>query len=603
MNPSYVSFSELFEHKPCYLVPKYQRAFAWRESQIDDFIKDIINVCTKRGEGSFIEHFFGGIICVDIPYPGAPPVKQYEIIDGQQRLTAFSLLVHVVRSKYSQLRLDADGVGNAELIGKCETQLDDLKKRFLEFKQMVGGDQVTIHVMRLSRRDNDYYSSLIRGGNPDSTKESHDRLKLANEIINKTINDFLGAANDLHERFNLLQVIENSLAADLKILLLTTPTKKDAYRLFQVINDRGTSLTDADLIRSRVLELMENNTAQQDTAEYLLDEIVSHESTEEQLSWVYESLVGKKPRSDAMFDDFMDNYFSIDKEGSLTLDEVMKLLDEVKSLHRDVLQVRDFQSGIWPYDSSLPITAWDRDRLSVLVEYLRNSASIPLLLSAKLLGHIKFSNIVQMLERFFYRYKIMCKGHNGPLKHIYNKHSQLIRVAPDDYDVELLRGELNSLLDERASKDSFNTAINELFYSKRGGNKPLKHLLLMSNQYLMWFEKGANGNPECIDKSIIRDRKEGSTIEHIYPKSIVQDDRGYNQALELVKNKVNNLTILSATENTLAGTESFDEKKLVYAESSSELARKVSENDTWSSAMAEQNAEYIRQVCSAIFRA
>ena len=603
MNPSYVSFSELFEHKPSYIVPRYQRAFAWEETQIDDFLKDIVNVFLKREQGEAVEHFFGGIICVDLPFPGAPPVKQYEVIDGQQRLTTFSLLVHSIISSYQSLCDRAKEEGDHEVIRMCETQLDDLKKRFLEFEQMVAGDQITIHVMKLSKRDNDFYSSLVRGGEPVVTKESHARLKSAFASINTTVFDLLNEAEDLKSKFHLLQVFENSLSADFKILLLTTTTKKDAYRLFQVINDRGTSLTDADLIRSKILELLDDNSVQQDEAETLLDVVVSHEGSEQQLSWVYESIVGKKPRSDAMFDDFMSEFFTNEKEHSLSLEEVNLLLQEVRDLHSDVLQVREFQSGVWPYENVLPITAWDRDRLSVLVEYLGNSASIPLLLSARLLNQRKFSDIVQMLERFFYRYKIMCGGHNGPLKSIYNTHSLLIRAEPDEYDVEVLRSDLNELLSNRASDESFHIAITELFYSRRGGNKPLKHLLLMINQFWSWFHQGARGTPQCIDKSIIRDRREGTTLEHIYPKSLEEMDANYIAAMELVKNKINNLTVLSAAENTLAGTEPFEEKKVVYAASSSELARYVSGVGRWDGASSQAYLDKIIQISLTVFKA
>tara|TARA_B100000446_G_C10552524_1_gene341220 strand:+ start:8156 stop:9967 length:1812 start_codon:yes stop_codon:yes gene_type:complete len=603
MNPSYVSFSELFEHKPSYFVPRYQRAYAWEDTQVGDFIKDVKHVFESREGGASIEHFFGGIICVDIPYPGAPPVKQYEIIDGQQRLTTFSLLVHSIISHYQELSDAAELEGEAELVRMCKTQLDDLKKRFLEFDQMVAGEQVTIPVMKLSKRDNDFYSSLIRLGSPAATKESHERLKSAFDNINSFTRICLDGSPDLSGKFNKLQVFENALAADFKILLLSTATKKDAYRLFQVINDRGVSLTDADLIRSKVLELLEGNTHQQDEAEQLLDQVVSHENSEEQLSWVFESVIGKKPRSDAMFDDYMGSFFSTEKEGGLTLGEVNVLLEEVRALHRDVLQVRDFQSGLWPYDYALPITAWDRDRLSVLVEYLANSASIPLLLSARGLDHRKFSEIVQMLERFFYRYKTMCNGHNSPLKAIYNSHSLAIRENPEGYNVDALRVDLNNLMEQRASEDSFKIAINELFYSKRGGNKPLKHLLLMINQYWSWFNQGAHGNPACLDKSIIRDRREGATIEHIYPKGLSVDDEGYDDTLEGVKNSISNLTILPAAENTLVGTECFDEKKNVYKGSSSELARFISQEQDWDGQAAQEYCDKICQVAFSIFRA
>lgn len=603
MHPSYVSLSSLFEHKPSYVVPTYQRAYAWSEGQIDDFIKDISLVFKQREQGNPVEHFFGGIICVDVPYPGAPPVQQYEIIDGQQRLTTFSILANVLIHHYQYLAQEAHNEGKNELQIQSISQLDDLKKRFLEFNQIVAGEQVTIPVMKLSRRDHEFFAALIRGGKQEATIKSHEKLRVAFDKIYKETKNLLDEADNLSDRFNKLIVFENSIAADYKLLLLSTTTKKDAYRLFQVINDRGASLTDADLIRSRILELMEGNANQQDEAERLLDVIVSHEGTEEQLSWVYESYIGKKPRSDAMFDDYMEGFFTNDKDNSLTLEEVDKLLEEVRLLNSCVIQVRDFQSGIWPYETSQPVVAWDRDRLSVLVEYLGNSAAIPLLLSATELSQNDFSEVVQMLERFFYRYKVMCGGHNGPLKAIYSQHSLRIRQNPVNYDKEGLREDLNKLLDERATIDSFKLAIDELFYSKRGGNKPLKHLLLMVNQFHSWFLQRGNGVPACLDKTSIKDRKEGTTIEHIYSKGFAEDDPNYDVVLEEMKNSIKNLTILSTDENNLAGMEGFDDKKAVYGSSSFPLNRIISQKQSWGEADVNEYSDLIKNIASAVFRA
>ena len=99
-------------------------------------------------------------------------------------------------------------------------------------------------------------------------------------------------------------------------------------------------------------------------------------------------------------------------------------MTKTETLGKDIESVRELLACNWPYENQTPITAWDRDRLAVLIDYLGNTAAIPLLLSAKKgLNHRQFSEIVQMLERFFYRYKIMCNGHNTALKKIYSKHA------------------------------------------------------------------------------------------------------------------------------------------------------------------------------------
>ena len=63
--------------------------------------------------------------------------------------------------------------------------------------------------------------------------------------------------------------MEDILIEDFTVIHISTDSKTEAYRLFQVLNDRGISLTDGDLLRARTLELLDNGAfeTQQTTAE------------------------------------------------------------------------------------------------------------------------------------------------------------------------------------------------------------------------------------------------------------------------------------------------------------------------------------------------
>jgi hypothetical protein len=39
---------------------------------------------------------------------------------------------------------------------------------------------------------------------------------------------------------------------------MASDKKEEAFRLFQVINDRGTNLTDGGLLRAKTLDILEN---------------------------------------------------------------------------------------------------------------------------------------------------------------------------------------------------------------------------------------------------------------------------------------------------------------------------------------------------------
>ena len=75
--------SELFDGRKIFNIPKYQRAYAWEEQQLKDFVEDIENQKPDRS------YFFGTIL-----FQAQPRREGFEIIDivdGQQRITTLSL--------------------------------------------------------------------------------------------------------------------------------------------------------------------------------------------------------------------------------------------------------------------------------------------------------------------------------------------------------------------------------------------------------------------------------------------------------------------------------------------------------------------------------
>ena len=64
IEPTYTSVGSLFQYRPMFFIPKYQRAYAWDSESLSDFIKDLKNCFDKRQSGSPINHFFGGVLSV-----------------------------------------------------------------------------------------------------------------------------------------------------------------------------------------------------------------------------------------------------------------------------------------------------------------------------------------------------------------------------------------------------------------------------------------------------------------------------------------------------------------------------------------------------------
>lgn len=99
MRPYTRSIVELFDGKKRYLIPLYQRQYAWKVSpQLELLWEDIERAVARldADRQAATPHFMGAIVIAQIKTYGKQ-VQAFEVIDGQQRLTTFQLLLAAFR--------------------------------------------------------------------------------------------------------------------------------------------------------------------------------------------------------------------------------------------------------------------------------------------------------------------------------------------------------------------------------------------------------------------------------------------------------------------------------------------------------------------------
>jgi hypothetical protein len=604
MDPTYTSVGDLFVNKPMFFVPKYQRAYAWDSDSVDDFIKDLQTVFNKRKNGSPVTHFFGGVLSVEYSVQGAVRQHEYEIIDGQQRISTFTLLISCLVSRYKLLKeeLEKNG-GDPKNESYVSERISDLSARFLEFGQEVQRQRKTIEVLRMSKADSNFYRDLVRGKSPLKGRDSHRRMESAYFAINKSVGEMIDTSSVINQMDDL-EIIQYTVDQDFTILHMVTKTRGDAFRLFQVINDRGTSLTEGDLLKSRTLELLETYTYEQEKAEEIWDDILADapRDTANYLNWIYDSYKGKSMVKNSIFDQFLDAFFPQNNQ-EISQDDAQQILNSLEILLVDIKRCRKLADGEWLYPNSSSVQGWDRNRLSLLVKELGHTLAMPLLLAASDLKQKDFSEIVQMLERTFFRYKIICNQHANPLLAIYRSECLAIRRDSVQYNAMSLRTKLTELLKKKASDEDFKRQIQTLKYHESGGgsNKPLKYLLITIEYYYQWYKSGAKGKFK-IDKTKIHDFA-GTSIEHIYSKKMSSDSSHYSTAMEELKHSLGNLTILDPNQNSEIGNNGFSEKKKIFNESSILLTKEsIGTQNDWSPKTIEAHRDLLTQIALAVFK-
>ena len=601
----YMPVGMLFKSESISVTPKYQRGYAWDKPEITAFLQDVEQVFIARKNGTPKNHFFGSMVIVKDSLMGAFNKHEYELVDGQQRISTFVLLATSILKHYRDIEkkcAEIQDTVNQLLVNK---RIDKLKSRFIEFEQDINREVTTLNVLKLSKYDNDFFKNLIRFTAPNPIENAYNkRMNNAFKEIDNKVADLAKADNLAHYMDNL-QIIETNIDVDFSILNIITYDKREAYTLFQVLNNRGKSLTEGELLRAKTLEMLETYPSQQATIENYWDKILLDEpnQTEDYLRWIYNSKKGRSAGSRTLFDDYLEAFYPHYKKPNLLMSEADETQIETRKLLEEISNCRKLANGEWVFPILQPIEAWDRNRLNLLIKELKSTNSMPLLLAACQLDHKRFSEIVQCVERFTFRYTIICNQHASHAHAVYLSEAIAIRRNPNGYNINNLKNKLKNLLDTKANDTFFKSSLDTLMYkdsNNNGSNKALKYFLITIEDYLRWYRDGNTaGEPICKDKSRLLAFAD-TTIEHVYPRNA--SGTVYEADLDDLKNTLGNLTIMGIHDNGGKGDSSFASSRTVFIQSSIKMNNEIGNNTLWNRTSILTRADELKNIATAIFK-
>ena len=419
ISPHHLTIGQLFQQNFIFRVPKYQRYYAWDEEQIDDFLKDLEACIAARRAGGRKHHFLGGIVTVTTPSPGTVR-RNVEVIDGQQRLATLTILAHELSRAMKALAGDVDATAVNSPKAFLETSAATLWRQYESFQDAVALNMVEVARLELSKPDKDFFAQMLddAAAAPAITRTSHDRLARARNRIRAKIADLLAGGSDI-DRAGTLSFVAEVLANDWTVIHMGADQRDEAYMLFQVLNDRGTSLTEGELLRSRTLEMLDGGGTPQQSqmVEDAWDKILTGKPDDigEGLRWIYSSYEARRPGKTTLYDDFLASRYPAHSVGQLNPAQARAVVAATQSIKADFDRMADILDGRWPYAAPVPqVTTWDKDRLRLLIPELRLLITMPLLIPTSALDQPTFAKVVHLVERFMYRYKIVVNARSSP---------------------------------------------------------------------------------------------------------------------------------------------------------------------------------------------
>lgn len=560
------------------IVPSYQRAYAWDEDEIGDFLGDLESIYNRPADAEPGYHFMGSIVTAVEPKVGVSGwAHSYEVIDGQQRLATFGMLLAALIGKFKQVEDTAQSLGQqsvSELAGAHATLLVD---DCLMFRPIIGSSRVLRPRIELSGVDARVYSSLISGEDPndyvDTGRESHALLLSAFTKITSFVHEYSEDAS-LDLSLEKLLSLERVFLYRTYLVHMMAQDRQEGKRLFSVINNRGKNLSAGDLLRSATLEIGEGSEDASRRMEGAWDNILRDRPSrvDDFLMTVFASYQGHRAKKYLIFEEFMSAFFP----EKMSPDECATA---VERLEKDLSLYSQLNEGEWPYGPTeakkkTNVTEWDRSRLYQLVKEFDNTLAIPLLMAGCLLPEEDFARLVHLIERVTFRYKVIVGAHVTPLSKVYYRHAKQIRKEPENYHMDSLIKDLSRLLEKEASDERFQDELQAKLVYGRGNNRLIRYYLAMVESYLDSLTAGRT--PPRPERSVVHYPNQ-LTVEHVYsqnPSETISD-------LDDKTDYLGNLTIFGPDDNQTIGNLRFAEKKPYYSASRYKLNHALAQYDRW----------------------
>ncbi len=515
MNPEQNTINDFFSKtSTIFSIPAYQRNYTWAEENCEKLLQDIVNISKDNKK----THFMGSITYILHLIDDEKSLRQlreFVIIDGQQRITTLMLLLKAIETK----------IPNEEIKKEIDNLLN-LSEQKLRLKP-IKSDKEAFDLVMQNRSHELQGVSHIRNNYKFFTKELEHYISKGYRI------------EEIYGAFLRLKIIAIGL----------DPREDDPQVVFESINATGVQLKGLDLIRNYLM--MEKNSENQN---HLYETY-----------WVpLENWLGEKD-----LNDFIKTYLRIYFEDKVKEGE-REVYYALKAHHRENFpnDIQGLMSDMREYGRIYQIFL-DRDyhflhrgdsqqlanlrlRIKDLVKIKFGVANPFVLRCARdfeegKLDYENFYEILQILISYFVRRSVCGESTNALNKVLYPLYRQLkLYRQLENVSADALKHYLGKSVGQMVFPND--DKIKEAFAVRNAyaTNQACKFILLE-------IEKLSNAEPP---------KEENLEVEHFYPKTPTQEWRDmvgdYFTFEQDYLNNFGNLTL--SGQNQKLGNKSYEAK-------------------------------------------
>ncbi|WP_159820248.1 GmrSD restriction endonuclease domain-containing protein [Colwellia sp. 20A7] len=201
-----LSITNLFSEGE-YVIPIYQRNYAWGEPEVEQLLQDILDVADQAGVQAK-SYYIGSLVAYKRKN------GNYETIDGQQRHTTLSIIISALRNEFG-------------------LAVNNITRSNLGFDSRPKSDETL--------------RSMFHGSDLDIEEKS---MRVAYQVVKRFFSN---------EKAKVTLFAEY-LLTHVKILRVIVPHDTDLNHYFEIMNNRGEQLEKHEVLKARLMDALDHET-------------------------------------------------------------------------------------------------------------------------------------------------------------------------------------------------------------------------------------------------------------------------------------------------------------------------------------------------------
>ena len=539
-------------------IPYWQRKYDWDKEQIEQFLNDLLN---------FYEHYTPGNT-----YPMGTMMfiidkndeKTYkEVQDGQQRTTTFYILFFAIIN-YIKKHLQEETLKGqdkkieylTDLSNEWTTKLYSPSKKKPNLELQAYNQQIFLDIIN----DDVDHTKKFNKNLTDSNDKIESKYIYFMKNISKIFNqDTIESIN--HEKLNI-EKFSNIIQEYVKFVVVEGDSHKEAWSVFDIINNRGKNLSSVDLLKNNIFRLIANENIDDVEITKKHDIVLEkwkkldilNENGKEIDTFIRHWLLSKKDKY--KYTNIIKNRISDRFEDILKNNEnIMDLVDDLSKSSELYLKLYFPERYVWSNNS-----IYNQKIKNILKEIkILGLAQVtvmllPLFMNDKIHDKLKY-DCCKLLRNFVFQFSTLSKRSGNRLETIYCPIA--LEFSKPSFNFQDISSRLYKHIgDEEGIIISYET----LNYNSSNIEKLI---LFYENKYM-----SSGNDSEAIDLSKFQ-------LEHIIPKKWTSNNEWVNffknknisdEEVEDIIESHGNKTLLLGKKNIQNSNNFFTEKKKIFSE-------------------------------------